>query len=110
MIEFYEKHYCHVCTKAKAAVLPFFKSKYKPTRLHQRADTDLMSPFLKFVYGFCSVLAIDDLFSHYVYVCPLTAKSDIFMALMNFVLLEEMNITSRGGHLVKRFHLDQGEW
>ena len=42
------------------------------------------------------------------YLCPLTAKSEAFMAIMTFVLLEEMNFSSRGGRLVKQFHSDHG--
>lgn len=110
MIEFYEKYDCQACTKAKATLLPLRKSTIQPTISYKCVDADLMSPFPETIHCFCYMLAIGDLFSHYVYVCSLPAKSDLFMALMNFVLLEEMNITSRGGHLVKRFHSDQGEW
>ena len=42
------------------------------------------------------------------YVCPLTAKSDAFMALMNFVLLAEMYFISKSDHLFKCFHSDGG--
>ena len=69
---------------------------------------DLMSSFSKSTHGFRYVSVIVDLFSHYVYVCPLTAKSDAFMALMNFVLLAEMHFISKSGHLVKCFHSDNG--
>ena len=70
--------------------------------------SDLTSSILESVYGFRYVLVIVDLFSHYVYVCLLTAKSDAFMALMNFVLLAEMHFISKSGHLVKCFHSDNG--
>ena len=95
MIEFYEKYDYQACTKAKAALLPFRESKFEPTRSHQRADADLLIPFLESVYGFRYVLVIVDLFSDYVYVCLLTAKSDAFMALMDFVLLAEMYFISK---------------
>ena len=88
--------------------MPFRESKFEPTRSHQRADVDLMSPFLESTHGFCYLLVIVDLFSHYVYVCPLTAKSDTFMALMKFVLLAEMHFISKSGHLVNCFHSDNG--
>ena len=84
MIEFYEKHDYQACTKAKAALLLFRESKFKPTRSPQRVDADLMSSFSEYAHGFRYMLVIVDLFSHYVYVCPLTAKSEAFMALMNF--------------------------
>ena len=106
MREFYEKHDYQACTKAKAVSLPFRESKFEPTRSHQRVDADLMSPFPESTHGFRYVLVILDLFSHYVYVCPLTAKSDAFMALMNFVLLAEMHLISKSSHIVKFFHSD----
>ena len=86
MIEFYLKHDYHVCTKAKIALLPFRESKFGPTKSHQCVDADLMSPFLESTHGFRYMLVTADLFSHYVYVCLLTAESGALMALMNFVL------------------------
>ena len=106
MIDFYEKHDYQACTKTKAGLLPFRESKFEPTRSHQRADADLMSPFPESTHGFRYMLVIVDLFSDYVYVCLLTAKSDAFMALMDFVLLAEMHFVSKSGHLVKCFHSD----
>ena len=108
MIEFYEKHDHQACTKAKAALLPFWESKFKPTRSHLRADADLMSSFPESIHGFRYVLVIVGLFSHHVYVCPSTAKSDAFMALMNVLLLAEMHFISKSGHFVKCFHSDNG--
>ena len=67
-----------------------------------------MNPFPEPTYGFRYMLVIIDLFSHYLYVCPLTANSDTFMALMNFALLEKMHFTSESGRLVKCFHSDNG--
>ena len=67
-----------------------------------------MNPFPEPTYGFRYMLVIIDLFSHYLYVCPLTAKSDAFMNLMSFVLLVEMHFISESGHFVKCFHSDNG--
>lgn len=76
------------------------------SRSLNRPDANLMSLFPEYVDSFRYILVIADLFSHHVYVCLLTAKSDAFMALMNFGLLARMHFIIKGVHVVKYFHFD----
>ena len=66
MLQFYEKHDYQAFIKTKAVFLHFHESKFEPTRSHQRADADLMSPFPESIHGFRYVLIIVDLFLQYV--------------------------------------------
>ena len=108
MIEFYEKHYYHVCPKVKAALLPFREFKFELARSHKRADADLMSPFPEStaVFVMCWVSSVC---FHNMYMCPLAARSDAFMALVKFVLFVGMYFIFKCGHRFQCIHSDNDE-